>query len=88
MVKIIISALHSNSIKTVIHNLNPEQAEIVLGGNYFPGIGIMNITDSTYLYNSPRQDQRFWAVGTNSYASNENKYNSTDYSRSIYNRAI
>ncbi|WP_414590391.1 hypothetical protein [Anabaena sp. CCY 9614] len=88
MTKIVIYALHSNSIKRVIHNLTTEQAETVMGGIYPPGIDMMNITDSTYLYYSPRQDRRYWAIGAYSTATNENKYNSIDYSRSIYNRFI
>ncbi len=88
MTKIAISALHSHSPKTSIHNLTPEQAETILGGFYPPEIGIMNVTDSTYLYNSPRLDRRYWAVGPYSVSKNENDYNSVDYSRSIYNRFL
>ncbi|WP_414590392.1 hypothetical protein [Anabaena sp. CCY 9614] len=88
MNKIIIASLQANSIKRNLHNLTPEQAETILGGIYPPGVGIMNVTDSTYLYYSPRQDQRYWAIGLSAHTSSENKYNTLDYSRSTYNGFI
>jgi hypothetical protein len=88
MTQIIISTLQPNSIKTFLHNLTVEKAETILGSFYPSGIGILNVTDSTYIYNSPRLDRRYWAVGPYSSTSNENDFNSVNYSRSIYNRFL
>jgi hypothetical protein len=90
MTKIAISVLHPNAIEAFIHNLTPEQAEIILGGvSTFPySNGIMNITDSTYIYFSPRQDRRLIALGPNSYGFHEGTFNSVDNSRAIYNKFI
>jgi hypothetical protein len=85
MAKITISNLRTYSIEPFIHNLTSELSETILGGFYTSGIGIMNITDSTYLYDSPRADRRFYAIGIKSFSSNENSYNSLDYGRTIYN---
>ncbi len=85
MTKIVISALYPDYLKPFTHNLTPQQAETILGGIYASGIGILNVTDSTYLYNSPRADRRFYAVGLHSFSGNENSYDSFNYSRTIYN---
>lgn len=88
MNKIVISSLHLNPTKTLLYELTIEQTKTILGGVYPSGIGIMNITDSTYLFNSPRKDRRYWSIGPYSHTSNENSYNTVDNSRSIYNGLI
>ncbi len=87
MTKVIISALHHNSLKTFIHNLTPEQAETILGGDYPYGFNIMNTSDSLYI-GAVRADQRLYAVGAYSSNISDNKYDTIDSSRSIYNNFI
>ncbi|MCG6135025.1 MAG: hypothetical protein MET45_10230 [Nostoc sp. LLA-1] len=86
MTKIVISALHPNSVKTVIHILTPEQAENILGGGYPYSFHIMNVTDSITI-NPSGGDNTYEAVN-HSTSYHDNKIHTVDYSRSIYNTVI
>jgi hypothetical protein len=87
MAKIVISVLYPHIIKVFTYNLTPEQAESILGGVYPYGFFVMNTSDSLYI-GAVRADQRFYAVGAYSTNISDNKYDTIDYSRSIYNTFI
>ncbi|WP_414563892.1 MULTISPECIES: hypothetical protein [unclassified Anabaena] len=88
MAKIAISVLNTDVIHVFIYNLNPEQAETILGGVYPYSFFMMNTTDSLYIGGAVRADQRLYAVGAYSTNVSDNKYDTVDYSRSIYNTFI
>jgi hypothetical protein len=82
MTKTGVFLLHLHPIKTFIHNLTTEQTETISGGSSGYKISMINSTDSTYINdvdNSIRTD----GGGPGSINQHDNKYNTTDYSRSI-----
>lgn len=87
MAKIVISVLPLNIINAFSYNLNIEQSQTILGGVYPYGFFLMNTTDSVYI-GAVRADQRAYAVGAYSINISDNKYDTIDYSRSIYNTFI
>ncbi|AFY46437.1 hypothetical protein Nos7524_0526 [Nostoc sp. PCC 7524] len=87
MAKIVITGLYINPIKTFIYNLTSEEAETIAGGGYPYGFYINNITDSVNIKNSGG-DNTIEAGGAYSVSYHDNKINTIDYSRSIYNTFI
>ncbi len=77
MAKIVILCLHTTDLGLFMHNLNPSQCKIVVGG--YINVNLMNIsgginsTDNAYY------------TGSDSYNFHDNKIYTMDYSRSIYN---
>lgn len=87
MAKIVISILVFRPIKAFTHNLTTEEAESILGGAYPYNFFVMNTSDSLYI-GAIRADQRSYAVGAYSINVSDNKYDTIDYSRTIYNTFV
>lgn len=86
MAQIVIRVLHPHSIKTFIYNLTPEETETIAGGGYPYGFHINNITDEVNIHTIGGNT---WEPGgSNSLNYRDNKINTIDYSRSIYNTFI
>jgi hypothetical protein len=88
MAKIVISVLHHNPIEGFIYNLNSEREDTILGGGYPYSLYIVNITDSINFSINSSGDNTLEAAGANSTSYHDNKINTVDYSRSIYNRFV
>ncbi|YAG15314.1 hypothetical protein NSTC745_04677 [Nostoc sp. DSM 114161] len=86
MAKIIISTLFDSEIKRFFHNLTAGQLETILGGIYPYNFHIVNTTD-TVTISSPGGDNTYEAVN-HSVSYHDNKINTVDYSRTIYNNFV
>ncbi|MDZ8105127.1 MAG: hypothetical protein RM338_05810 [Nostoc sp. DedQUE12a] len=86
MTRIVISTLFDSEIKRFFHNLSPEKLEAILGGIYPYNFHIVNTTDSLTI-SSPGGDNTYEAVN-HSVSYHDNKINTVDYSRSIYNNFV
>jgi hypothetical protein len=87
MSKILIYELHPHDVSTYVNVLTTAQLETILGGGYPYGFHIMNSTDRTYV-NAVDNSIRFDGGGAGSINMHDNKYNTIDYSRSVYSNFI
>ncbi|MBD2610045.1 MAG: hypothetical protein RMY62_002135 [Nostoc sp. ZfuVER08] len=86
MAKIVIYTLLDNQIKEFFHKLTLEKLEAILGGFYPAGFHIVNITDSVGI--NPQGGDNTYEAVNHSISYHDNKINSIDYSRSIYNNFL
>jgi len=86
MAKIVIYTLLDNQIKEFFHKLTLDKLETILGGFYPASFHIVNVTDSVVI-NPLGGDNTYEAIN-HSISYHDNKINTIDYSRSIYNNYL
>ncbi|MFN6561858.1 MAG: hypothetical protein RMY28_018960 [Nostoc sp. ChiSLP01] len=86
MAKIVISTLFNSEMKRFFHKLAPGELEAILGGIYPYNFHVVNITDSVTI--NPQGGDNTYEAVNHSVSYHDNKINTVDYSRSIYNNFV